>query len=111
MTFREVIIKDNVKVVLKLIVPDYLYMEHNITTLDGDDKWDYITKPVYFAEIYNHGEYMFTLTKNEFADHLNLEIDSELAKLRFKAIYHLRHEFNVSDEYGVMMQEHNLSYL
>jgi hypothetical protein len=111
MTFKEIIIKNNVKVVLKLVVPDFMYMEHNITTLDGDDKWGYISKPVYFAEIYNHGKYMFTLTKGQFADHLNLEIDSELAKLRFKAIYHLRHEFNVSDEYGVMMQQHNLSFL
>jgi len=110
MILSENINVNNVKLIIKLIVPDFLYMEHNITTIDGDDKWGYISKPVYFVEVYSHGKYMFTLESTDF-DRITVNIDQPLALLRARGLDHVQHSFNTSDEYGQMMQEHNLSHL
>lgn len=110
MTLTEVINLNHVKLIVKLIVPDFLYMEHNITTIDGDDKWGYISKPVYFVEVYNPIEYLFTLESNDF-DRITVDITQTLDLLRARGLDHVQHSFNTSDEYGVMMQKHNLSYL
>ena len=111
MTLTETINVNNVKLIIKLIVPDFLYMEHNITTIDGDDKWGYISKPVYFVEVYFYNTYVFTLEEKEFDDHINVDIDQPLALLRARGLDYVQHSYNTSDEYGQMMQKHNLSYL
>jgi hypothetical protein len=110
MTFTEVIIKDKVKIVLKLIVPEFYDMEHGITDIDGNEVWGYLNKPLCTADIYYHDKFAFTLVKKQFTDHIMINIDSELAKLKFKAVYHLRNKFNVSDENSLIMQKRNLSY-
>lgn len=110
MVFTETINEKGVKIVLKLIVPEFYDMEHGITDIDGNEVWGYLNKPLCTADIYYHGEFAFTLVKKQFADHIKINIDSELAKLKFKAVYYLRNKFNVSDENSFIMQKRNLSY-
>lgn len=110
MTLTETLKINNVKLVVKLIIPDFLYTEHNITTIDGDDKWGYISKPVYFVEVYKRTEYWFTLESKDF-DRITIDITQTLDLLRARGIDYVQHSYNTSDEKGVMMQKHNLSYL
>lgn len=111
MTLTETINVKNIKLIFKLIIPSHLFLEHSIKTLDGNEKLGYIQKPVYFADIYFYDEYVFTLETKEFKDHLKIDFNQPLNLLRARGLDYVQHSYNTSDEYGQMMQEHNLSYL
>jgi hypothetical protein len=111
MVLTETVNVNNVKIVFKLIIPPYFFLEHTITTIDGDEKFGYIQKPVYFAEVYFHSKYVFTLESKEFNDHINVDFNQPLNLLRARGLDYVQHSYNTSDEFGCMMQKHNLSHL
>jgi hypothetical protein len=111
MTLIETINVGNVKLTFKLIIPPYLFLEHTITTIDGIEKSGYIRKPVYFVDVYFYGAYVFTLEAKEFTDHLNVDFNQPLNLLRARGLDHVQHSYNTDDEFGCMMQKHNLSHL
>jgi hypothetical protein len=111
MTFTEVINKDSVKIIMKLILPVHTYQEHSIKTfLEGNTRWGYLVRPTFFAEIYFHDQYQGSLVQKEFADHINISYQDQLEALKTKALNYLK-SHSSEDKYTMMMNNDHLKHL
>jgi hypothetical protein len=112
MTFTETIQpQTNLKIVLSLLLPDYMYQEHIWKDwLSGEERFAHISKPFLAAEIYQNGKYSGLLTSKQLKEHLNIDISGEKESLRNKALIYLKTR-NSTDEYNQMMYREHISHL
>jgi hypothetical protein len=112
MTFTETIQpKNNLKIVLSLLLPVCMYQEHIWKDwLSRDNCVAYISKPFLAAEIYQNGKYSGLLTSKQLKEHLNLDISNEKESLKNKALAYLKTRTS-TDEYNQMMYKQHISHL
>jgi hypothetical protein len=102
---------NNVKLILKLLLPSYMYQEHIWKDwLSGEKKHAFITEPFISAEVYVHGKYQGIILKKDFTDHIKIDISNELHTLLNKAKVHLENS-RTNDEYNIMMNNRNKVHL
>lgn len=114
MTFTEVLNpQTNLKIVLNLLLPVHMYQEHIWKEwLTGEEKFAFISKPFFAAEIYQNDKYQGLLTAKEIKEHLKLNISDEKESLRNKALNYLNNKLlRETDEYNQMMYKQHISHL
>ena len=103
-----------IQLVVKL--PYGTMIEHCITTIEGKERWGYISNPVLFAHICYHGKFAFTLTRKEFADHIMVDISDALASLKEKTVAFLNNGYKLNEgtswhRYAVKQRDSHLAFL
>jgi len=115
-TIKETIKIKGVTIDLVVKLPYSTMIEHCITTVDDTKKWEYISNPALFANIYYHGKFAYTLTRKEFADHIKVDVSDALTSLKEKTIAFLNNGFKLNEgtswyNYAVEQRDSHLAYL
>ena len=115
-TIKETLEIKGVTIELVVKLPYGTMIEHCITTVDGKERWGYISNPVLFAHICYHGKFAFTLTRKEFADHINADISDAMAKLKAKTVEFLNNGYKLNEgtswhQYAVQERDNHLAFL
>ena len=115
-TIRETLEIGALTIELVVKLPYSPGIEHCITTVDGKEKWGFINHPVLFAHICYHGKFAFTLTRKEFADHINVDMSDALARLKEKTVAFLNNGYKLNEDsswhkYAVKQRDSHLAFL
>lgn len=115
-TIRETLEIGAATIELVVKLPYGTMIEHCITTVEGKERWGYISNPVLFAHICYHGKFAFTLTRKEFADHINVDISDALTRLREKTVAFLNNGYKLNEgtswhERAVQERDSHLAFL
>ncbi len=115
-TIKETIEIQGVRIELKVLIPYSPGIEHYINTVEGKQKWGFIHKPTLFADIYYHGKFAFTLAREEFADHIMIDISKSLSSLEKKVFNFLNNGFKLAEgtswhDYAVNQRNSYLKFL
>lgn len=115
-TIKEVIKIGNARIELKVLLPYGTMIEHCIKTVEGKERWGYISDPTLFADIYYNNNFAFTLTRKEFADHIKIDIYQSLNLLKEKTISFLNNNYKLCEdsnwhERAVVQRDSHLEFL
>ena len=115
-TIRETLEIGAATIELVVKLPYGTMIEHCITTVEGKERWGYISNPVLFAHICYYGKFAFTLTRKEFADHINVDISDALTRLREKTVAFLNNGYKLNEgtswhERAVEERDSHLAFL